>query len=110
MAIKCPCCDTDAIFFEDLPRQWILEMLQQLMQDDGVQNCKFGDYRLFQCPHCKLQFADPMMEPDSNFYNWVTRSADCYPVSRWEWFECRRQLDALRSRFARPLLLSLIHI
>jgi SAM-dependent methyltransferase len=96
MSPHCPCCGADAFFLESLPRQRIVESLQLLMQDNGIRDCEFGDYRLLQCLSCGLQFADPMAAPGSDFYTWVTRSADCYPVSRWEWFECRRQLDALR--------------
>jgi len=94
--VRCPCCNSDAILIKALPRQSIVTSLRRLMLDDGIDNYEFGDYEIFRCSNCCLEFADPMVEPAGDFYDWVTRSGDYYPATRWEWQECKRQLEALQ--------------
>lgn len=93
---RCLCCNSEAVLVAKLTRQSIVASLCGLMLDDGINNCEFGDYEIFRCSNCRLEFADPMVEPSGEFYDWVTRSGDCYPVARWEWQECKRQLEALQ--------------
>lgn len=97
MIVPCPICCSESNFLENYSRQKIITSLRKLIPDEGIDDCEFGDYRLFMCPNCGAQFSDPMVEPNDSFYTWVTRSATSYPESRWEWSECIDQLAALKA-------------
>jgi hypothetical protein len=47
----------------------------------------FSQYRLFRCPLCTLEFADPPTPAASTFYAEMSRLSQYYPESRWEYGE-----------------------
>ena len=97
MTVICPICCSKSNFLENYSRQKVISSLRKLIPDEGIDDCKFGDYRLFLCPSCGTQFSDPMVEPSDTFYTWVTRSGTSYPETRWEWSECMRQIELLKN-------------
>lgn len=104
MTVTCPICCSESNFLESYSRQKIIASLRNLIPDEGIDDCEFGDYRLFLCPNCGTEFSDPMVEPDGTFYTWATRSGACYPETRWEWSECVRQIELLKNEFPRETI------
>jgi SAM-dependent methyltransferase len=43
------------------------------------------DYTLYKCNDCKLEFSDPLLEGNSEFYNELSKIEGYYPQRRWEW-------------------------
>lgn len=100
MTALCPICCSKANFLENYSRQKIIDSLHQLITDDGIDDCEFGDYKIFQCPNCRVQFSNPMIEPSASFYAWVTKSVSNYPKTRWEWLECIHQLAIFKKELS----------
>jgi SAM-dependent methyltransferase len=42
-------------------------------------------YRMLECRHCKLGFADPALAPSAQWYAQVYARLDLYPAQRWEY-------------------------
>lgn len=91
----CPCCGNTSFLSKNLPRIQVIDDLAKLMCDEGISACQFADYRLFRCSGCQLEFADPMVEPGNDFYEWLTSCRNYYPARRWEWEVCKQQLSSL---------------
>lgn len=93
---NCPCCGGASVLTRDLPRDSIEARLIEMAVFDSksVRNCSFGNYRMFRCGTCDLEFADPMREPENDFYLELAHLTKYYPESRWEWGECIKQLQS----------------
>ena len=85
MSMSCPCCGSAARHVRALPRAALVTALNALMPQGGVEACTFGDYTLWCCTSCTLEFAEPMTKPGRDLYAWMTRADYCYPPDRWEW-------------------------
>ncbi|HEY5802376.1 MAG TPA: class I SAM-dependent methyltransferase [Lysobacter sp.] len=94
MLARCPCCNSSATLTRELARASIVQQLEAFVKDPGIQDCTIHDYRMFQCDDCRLEFSDPMREPDPGFYEWLTQSHRYYPERRWEWEESIRDLES----------------
>lgn len=60
---------------------------------------------LVRCLNCTLEYADPLIEPPREFYEWLTLAGLNYPRRRWEWEECIRYLSRRFGDCERPLRL-----
>lgn len=45
---------------------------------------------VFRCRSCRFEFSWPAIDPEPDFYLWLTRSGFPYPAHRWEWDECEK--------------------
>jgi SAM-dependent methyltransferase len=43
------------------------------------------EYDIMRCGKCLLEYASPMSPGTDAFYNWISKYADYYPKTRWEW-------------------------
>ena len=60
-------------------------------------NLPMSDYFMYRCPRCTLEFAWPLEEGSSAFYDWITKHPTYYPDHRWEWGEVKDWLAAQSS-------------
>lgn len=90
----CPCCGGNSALTRHLSRTDIDSLLinAAILDSNTLKSISFGDYRMFRCCVCDLEFSDPMREPDNSFYKALARVEKYYPASRWEWSECIKQL------------------
>lgn len=93
----CPVCGGASSRIAQLPREEVVQVIEQSLAARGLRDIPWGDFTLWRCASCGLEFADPMREPGSEFYQWLTRSGFRYPASRWEWEACSQMLGRLRS-------------
>ncbi|WP_149195507.1 class I SAM-dependent methyltransferase [Luteimonas suaedae] len=89
---KCVVCEQDAVLLVSGDREATADALERALGRTGVRDVMKNVPDLYRCRDCGLEFAMPMSEPGSAFYEWLTRSGFDYPVWRWEWEACRKLL------------------
>lgn len=93
----CPVCGGGSSRIVHLPREEVVQAIEQSLGAKGLHDVPWGDFALWRCASCGLEFADPMQEPGSEFYQWLTRSGFRYPASRWEWGACGQLLNRIHA-------------
>lgn len=93
-APACPICGGASTCRRDLPAAMLRESLARYYDGPVPDDVRVGDYRLWRCRGCTLEFAWPMTAGDATFYGWITRQPNYYPADRWEWTEVRNRLAA----------------
>jgi SAM-dependent methyltransferase len=76
----------------DLPREFLLDQLDQYYGSQPPDDAVECDYSLWECAETGLQFAWPVTPGNDRFYEWVSGFASYYPGNRWEYGEVRRLL------------------
>jgi 2-polyprenyl-3-methyl-5-hydroxy-6-metoxy-1,4-benzoquinol methylase len=84
--VKCPVCNSNSNFSYTLEKKKIINELEKYWQDKVPSVNNITDYDIFYCPSCTTEFANPLVEGDSIFYEWITRQEKYYSSSRWEFF------------------------
>jgi SAM-dependent methyltransferase len=90
----CPVCGTPSSPRHFLPASFLKEQLSQYYLEELPTALQLRDYHMHACPRCTLEFAWPLVEGDSVFYDWITRHRTYYPDDRWEWGQTRERLAA----------------
>lgn len=81
----CPLCKSALITLSKLDKQFILDKLSNHFQIKIIEDLKIDDYKMQRCINCNFEFANPLIEGSSSFYNWVTNMENYYPHHRWEY-------------------------
>lgn len=85
---KCILCSSKAREIKELDRDSIILSFIKRGIINKEDNLVIKDYYLMRCESCNLEFASPMLEPTSEFYNNIIVNSDkYYPKFRWEWGE-----------------------
>src|SRR5687768_16161109 len=69
----------------ELPRDFILEQLEQYYGVKPPAAAVETDYTIWQCSETKLEFAWPMLPGNACFYEWLSGFPSYYPGRRWEY-------------------------
>lgn len=78
----CPVCEGPAIRVRELTE----DNIKALLNRAGINvTSHFPDYKILQCHHCGLFFADPPVPGDIEYYKTVSASTKYYVCRRWEW-------------------------
>lgn len=83
--INCPICNANANVLYKLNKQSILGKLAAYFDVAIGQDLDIVDYEMAACSNCSFTFANPLLEGSGNFYSWITKQKDYYPVDRWEY-------------------------
>jgi SAM-dependent methyltransferase len=89
-SLACPaCCRIDIIKLEfvDVARQHMLyapSSPERQSQLNEVLYPTVTTYQMLECQNCQLEFANPAIAPNSNWYDIAYKTLDLYPQNRWE--------------------------
>lgn len=92
--VPCPVCDRPSHQNYPLPASFMKDELSRYYEEELPPNLPISDYFMYRCPRCTLEFAWPLEEGNSGFYDWITRHRTYYPDERWEWAEVKKWLAA----------------
>ena len=83
--VLCPICSSQAQMKLELPVKFITNKLKEHFNAEFSGDLDIIDYSLMECVTCNFEFAFPLVEGSSKFYNWVTAQSTYYPNERWEY-------------------------
>jgi hypothetical protein len=78
----------------DLPRQFLLEQLEEFFRAVPPAGIVETDYALWRCAETGLEFCEPALPGSVAFYEWVSSFPSYYPGTRWEYGEVARRLQS----------------
>ena len=81
---KCPICHSQSKIKSTLQNDYIRSSLSDYYKKVIPEDMLILNYELFECDKCSLQFANPLIPGDSNFYKWISVQEEYYPIKRWE--------------------------
>ena len=84
--VKCPICNFNSKFNYKLKKTKIISELEKYWHDTIPLVNNILDYDIFYCPSCTTEFANPLVEGDHIFYEWITKQDKYYSSSRWEFY------------------------
>lgn len=96
MNIACPICRTTSFFHLKLERGEIVHALEKFIGTKFQTSIVKADYSMYVCPACELEFAEPLLAGDEEFYNALTNVPGYYPEVRGEY---KIVADRIRSTY-----------
>lgn len=81
----CPVCGTVGTLVTRLDSGFIRTGLGKYFRKAVPPDVTIPDYQLLRCAECSLEFADPMIPGNNEFYSWISSLPEYYPGARWEW-------------------------
>lgn len=85
MVVNCPICKSESKFSYALDRKKILSALDHFFGQKFEPGIIKADYSMYKCPSCALEFANPLLAGDDDFYNALTAVTGYYPTVRGEY-------------------------
>ena len=88
--LECPICshiNFNNLEFIDVAHQHMLyapSSPERQIQLNAVLNHTVRTYQMLECQNCQLEFANPAIAPNSNWYDIAYKTLDLYPQNRWE--------------------------
>ena len=82
---NCPICNSSTQKLKNLNSNFIKNKLSEHFNNQLGEDVEIIDYSLLKCNNCNFEYAYPLIEGSSSFYNWVTSQIGYYPDTRWEY-------------------------
>ena len=92
--MKSPLSQSPPQKIRDLPREFILAKLADYFHAPPAAEIVETNYSLWRCAETGLEFCDPPLPGNEEFYKWVSGFASYYPGFRWEYGEVAKILQA----------------
>src|ERR1700756_64352 len=102
--INCLICGCGAQFRYEVSAEREQRALAALYADPAALTIEMPDYRMFRCPACELEFADPPIPGTAQFYDWIVAHAAYYPSEGWEWGVVRKLVSSIPTARTGPLV------
>lgn len=82
---RCPICQTEGNPGLKLSDKFLRQHYDKNYPSPIPRQLDLGNYTMYSCPNCLLEWADPMLPGSDAYYTWLTQHSDYYPRDRWEW-------------------------
>jgi SAM-dependent methyltransferase len=83
----CICCGSTTTVKHQLSPEKLRAEFARYFQSEAPEKAIPQGYALLKCSKCELEFAEPMIPGNSEFYEWICSFPTYYPKDRWEWHE-----------------------
>jgi 2-polyprenyl-3-methyl-5-hydroxy-6-metoxy-1,4-benzoquinol methylase len=94
----CILCGGAANKIKDLKEDYLQGQLSGFYKESLDYIPKTGNYELYSCKKCLLEYAMPQLPGSDEFYTWVVKHNNYYPSIRWGWDRVKETVENIISK------------